>query len=281
VAKVRSERDAILSLQRFLAGVLPEPWDVRTELEAGDPPERPFALVEQAGNAEGSGAPVTQDLILPLTANLYLAKQPTREKATDLALDLREQLWQAVKWGPDPHRPTTDRIPLFCYDPRLERHRLHVPNGGPVTFTIAGQTVGPVTRSLLAVDVAALITAAFQAGAMIVQAGDIVGQDRGTGLWDIYYGGTLAGQRVGDPTVAAGTGDARTILQGALAPWRGPSDYARVSSFAQNTVRDQSDPTLVMVAADIRLTFARGLPLPLDVRIMQRVSATAGNALGG
>jgi hypothetical protein len=94
---MRTEREALLSLQRFVAGVLPEPWDVRTDLETGDPPQRPFALIEQAGGAETTGGPATQDIIIPFTANLYLARQDTREAATDAALDVRELVWQAVK----------------------------------------------------------------------------------------------------------------------------------------------------------------------------------------
>lgn len=268
---MRSEVDAILSTQRFFASaVLPEPWDVRTDLEAGEPPERPFALIEQAGGAETTGAPATQDLLLPVTVNLYPAKAATREAATDTALALREQVWQAVKWGPDPHRPTTDRIPLYCYDPRVEVHRFSIPAGSdPFTVTVAGETTSPVDPAATAAELADAI-----AEALAAEDGDITGQDRGTGLWDIRYGGALAGERIGAPTISEGT--ARTMLEGAVAPWRGPSDYMRVDSFSQNTIRDASDPTIVMVAVDLRLTFGRGLPLPLDQRIVQRVIATGG-----
>ena len=283
---MRSERDALLSLQRLFASVLAEPWDIRTDLEAGEPPERPFALIELAGAGETSGAPAAQELIVPLTANLYLERQETREAATEAALELRERVWAAVKWGPDPRRPTTDRIPLYAYEPRAERHRFRVSGatGGTFVASVDGHDAAPLAPTVGATDLAVAIEAALLAGGVTLTAGDVVGYDRGVGLWDVHYAGTLAVVSVGVPVID-GSGlegslaevSARTLLEAAPSPWRGPSDYMNVSSFSQNTVRDLSDPALVMVAVDLRLTFARGLPLPLDQRILQRVSATGGS----
>jgi hypothetical protein len=284
---LRSERDAILSVQRFMAGVLPEPWDIRTTLETGDPPVRPFALIEQIGPAATAGAPVTQDITLPITVSLYLPALPTREAAEDAARALRETVWAAVKWGPDPRRPTTDRIPLWCYDDRLEVHRFTVAGatGGTFTASVGGVAAAPLAPTVIASDLAIAIEAAFvTAGTLTLAPGDVVGQDRGAGLWDVIYGGQLVGEAVGSPTIdgtalagAQASATARVLLAGAIAPWRGDSDYMRVTSFGQQAVADQADPTLVMVAVDLRLTFARGLPLPSDLRVLQRVSATGGN----
>lgn len=271
---MRSEGDAFLSVQRFFAGLLPEPWDVRVDVEAGGSPDRPFALVELAGSSETSGAPVAQDLIVPIVANLFLPHAGSRGEATNAALALREEVWQAVKWGPDPRNPTTDRIPLYCYDPRVECHRFKA--WRPFTITVAGETTDLLTPPVTAADVAAAVGAAIGANP-----GDVTGQDRGGRLWDVFYGGDLAGDRIGTPTVSEGDGWARVMLEGAPVPWRGPSDYMKVSSFSQNTVPDDADPTLVMVAVDLRLTFARGLPLPLDLRVLQRISATADSGPGG
>jgi len=283
---MRTERDGLLSLQRFFGGLLPEPWDVRTDLEAGAPPERPFALVELAGAGETSGAPVTQDLVIPMTANLYLERGDTREAATAAALELREQVWAAVKWGPDLRRATTDRIPLYAYEPRAERHRFRVSGatGGTFVASVDGHDAAPLAPTVSAMQLAAAIEAGLLAGGVELTAGDVVGYDRGVGLWDVHYGGSLAGRSIGEPAIDGGALEgslaevsARTVLEAAPSPWRGASDYMKVSSFSQNTVRDVSDPALVMVAVDLRLTFARGLPLPLDQRILQRVSATGSN----
>lgn len=296
---MRSERDALLSLQRFVACVLPEPWDIRTALETGQVPDRPFALVE-ASPAVTSGAPVTQDIAIPFTVNLYLPAVATRGDATDAALDVRETMWQAVKWGPDADRPTTDRIPLFAYEPRTERHRFRVARASAGTFLVtlgadpdADPPVAGTSTTGVSFNANAATLAAAIADALDVDPGAVVGHDRGRGLWDIHYAAALAGTRPGLPTIdgtdlvgaltPAGTrfhpvATAAVLLEGAPAPWRAPSDYMAVSSFMQNTIRDPDDPTLVMVAVDLRLTFARGLPVPLDRRILQRVSATSGSA---
>lgn len=296
---MRSERDALLSLQRFVAGVLPEPWDVRTVVEAGPAPDRPYALVEYVASAETSGAPAVQQLAVAFTVNLFLPAAPTRKVALDTAMALRETMWQAVKWGPDARRPTTDRLPLFCYDPRVEVHRFKVAGASGGTFTIGladdPDDVDHVVQTAaleptaIAADVAAAIAAALLADDAITDAADVVGYDRGSGLWDIHYTGALAGTRPAVPSVdgsglaaallgLAPVASATVALQGAPAPWRAPSDYMNVDDFSQNTVPDPDDPTLVMVAVNLRLTFARGLPLPLERRILQRISATAGSA---
>lgn len=275
---LRRELDALLSLQRFVAGALPAPWDVRTDLEEGEDPKRPFALVEQAGGAETDGAPAVQLVTIPYTINLYLPKAATREAAREAALEVREVLWQAVKWGAD--RRTTDRIPLYSYLPRIETHRIRVANAthGTFTVTIEEQTTAPIGATATAEDVAAAIAAALG-----LDPAEVVGQDRGVGLSDVAFVGSLAGQRIGDPTAdgtdlvgSFATASASCLLQGAAPPWRGPSDFMRVEDFSQNTVADPDDPKLVMVAADLRLTFVRGRPLPLETRILQRVVSDRG-----
>lgn len=282
---MRSELDAIWSLQRFFAQILPEPWNITTDLEVGVEPVRPFALIEP-GEASTDGPPVAQDVTLPVTVNLYMAQSDTREAATDAALALREQVWQAVKWGPDARNPTTDRIPLYAYEPRVEQHRFRLPwvlRDLPFTLTIKGLTSPPILPTTdaagLAADIGLLLGAAE---------GDVTGQDRGTRLWDVFYGGALAGQRIGDPAITpsgmtpvSGIGSAWTVLQGAPAPWRGPSDYMRVESFSQNSIRDMDDPTLMMVAVDMRLTFTRTLPVASDMRILNRIMASADSGPGG
>lgn len=275
----RRDTDALLSLQAFFHAALPAPWTVWRVLEEGDDPQRPFALVEQAGDAETDGAPAVQQVTIPFTVNLYLASAETRKGADDAAAEVREQVWQAVKWGPNPRQRTTDRIPLFSWRDRVERHRIRATaTGGTCTVSIGTATTDPLTPDMLADDVANSIAAALIADGQDLDPSDVVGYQRGVGLWEIAYGGKLAGTRVGDPSIdgsdLTGPGvvaEARTILEGTPAPWRGPSDYMRVESFAQNTVRDPDDPKLVMVAVDLRLTFVRGLPLPLDQRILQRI----------
>lgn len=272
---MRRELDALLSVQRFIAAALPEPWDVRTDLETGEPPERPFALIELVGPGLTSGGPAAQDRTLPLVANLYLAKAATRSAATDAALDVRETIWQAVKWGPEPARPTTDRIPLYSYEPRIERHRFKVvATGGTFTITVGLDETTALTSSVTTAQLKAALQVALDE-----PPSSLIVTQRGVGLWDVEYVGALAGMNMGEPSLdgalLAGS-SARVILEGAAAPWRTDSDYLRVDNFAQTTIRDPADPSLVMVAVDLRLTFGRGLPVPSAQRILQRIGANGG-----
>jgi hypothetical protein len=283
---MRREADALLSVQRFFEQTLPEFTEVATELEEGADPQRPFAMVEQITPTSSDGAPRAQMVTMAITATLYLAKAPTRAAATDAALEMRERVWQAVKWGPNLRRPTTDRIPLFTFQARPEIHRLQVrATAGTFTVTITDPqdpalhvTTDPLPVDATAVQVAAAVGEALAAAETIAAPGDVVGHDRGRGLWDLAYDGGSAGRRIGEPSIASDdlqgwdtTVGARTLLEGAASPWRGPSDYMRVDDFTQATVFDPADPTLVTVPVDLRLMFLRGLPLPLDLRILQQI----------
>lgn len=276
---MRSDLDALKSLQRFFAGILPEPWDVRRHVEAGDPPQRPYALVEFAGDALTTGSPAMQTVAIPFAVGLFLEKQATRALASDAALAMREQVWQAVKWGVGNDRHTTDRIPLFAYEARNEVVRFSVMAGGGTWRAI----LGAHTSAPIAFDAAASVVASTIATALGVMSGMVVGHDRGAGLWDIEF--DLAGASPGTASIdgASLTGGmvatrVRQMLAAAAAPWRGDRDYMAVASLGMSTVHDEGDATLVMVPVDLRLTFTRGLPLPLERRILQRINAASGIA---
>lgn len=117
---MRTETDAILSMQRFFAGILDAPWEVVLVVEGGSDPERPYATVELLDSIPTEGAPAMQQVTCPFSVNLYPPPFGNRREAQQGARDLREQVWQAVKWGPGAflrsQRPTTDRIPLLDYD---------------------------------------------------------------------------------------------------------------------------------------------------------------------
>jgi len=271
---MRTEYDGIMSMQRFFAGILPaaDGWDVRRQFEAGMEPERPFATIEQIGPAEVSGAPAQQELVIPYVASLYLPRTGTRKAADDAALNVMRS---AVKVG-DPLRPTTDRIPLWDYSDRLEWQRI----------SLGGASAGTFTISLDAETSAAL---AFDADGDAVQGAldEIVGENnaivhyRGVGLYDVIFIGALSGQEPGtleidDASLTALTEPTVTRkLHGTEAPWRTPSDWMRVRSFGQTTVRDEDEPTLVQVNVDLRCAFSRGLPLPFNQMILQRIAAPA------
>lgn len=273
---MRTEGDAIRSLQRWAASFLPEPWDVRLTVEAGVEPERPYALVEQNGNATATGSKNLQDVTVAYTVNLYVPEAQSRAAADDAALALREVVYQAVKWGADRRHPTPDRIPLFAYEPRNEVQRVTVRGATDGSWRLQhdGVWTGAIPHDAQADDLQAALDETIEDGVLVVA--------RGAGVFDIVFIGELAGVDV-DPLVLGadllvGTdGDVRVMLEGTPAPWRTPHDFLRVESFGQTTVRDPDNPALVMVAVDLRCTFARGLPVPFDQMTLQAISATTGS----
>lgn len=283
---MRTEADALLSLQRWLSGVLQAPWDIRRTMESGEQPERPFALVEYVGAVSTDGAPVAQDVTVAATLNLYIPAGGSRQAADDAALALRETVWQAVKVGVDPRSPTTDRLPLWSYDPRPEIQRVRVRDATSGTWrlvvddgdeddpTLIGET-GAIAFDATETTVQTAVVAAFP-GSLVYQ--------RGRGIFDVHFGGPLLGQPLElatlDTTALIGPSSVTRVLVGAPAPWRSDRDWMRVTSFGQTTVRDSDDPKVVMVAVDLRCTFTRGLPIPWAQMLLQSVKVT-DRLLGG
>lgn len=280
---MRRELDAILSVQRFLAGVLPDPWDIRRAVESGREPERPYALIEQVGDSGSDGAPGRQDVTVSYSVNLYLPRPGDKRRGTadDAAFALRELVWQAFKVGPDARRPVSDRVPLFSYEPRPAIQRVSVRGSTAGTWRLSDDSGATWSGALARNAVVAAVQAAVDG---IVGAGNAVVRRRADQVFDVGFTGALEGVDVPLLTLDATalTGGARTVahvLRGAPAPWRGASDYLRVEDFSLTTVRDEDDPTLVMVAAVVRCAFRRGAPLALDSVLLQEINVTAG--IGG
>ena len=268
----RRELDALLSVQRWAAGWLPEEWDVRVEVESGREPARPYALVDQIAPAETSGAPFAQDVTVAYTLSLFLPEAKSRAEARTAALEVRELAWQAVKVGPDPARPTTDRIPLFCYLPRPAVQRITVKAfGGAYALTFDGQTTGLIAHDAPAEIVQSALEAVLPDGASVRVL------RRGTGVFDVHFDGGLLGVDVplieADGSALVGAVGVRHVLRGAAAPWRSEHDWLRVTSFGQTTVRDPDDPKLLMVAVDLRCAFTRGAPVAWEQMLLRSVTA--------
>lgn len=273
----RRELDALLSLQKFVAGVLDEPWDVRRDVETGREPVRPYVLVEQNGPASADGSKNLQTLTVAYTINAYLPSADSRSAAEDAAMGVREQMFAAVKWGADLSNPTPDRIPLYCYLDRPTVQRVSVRGATAGTWALAG--VGEASTGAIAFDADDTgVQAALDAAAP----GQAIAERRATGIFDIHLVGDLSGSDVPLMTLDAthlvgGARDVALVLRGAPAPWRNRPDFIRVESFGQTTIKDPDDPALMQVAVDLRCTFARGLPLPFGQMLLQRICATNGN----
>jgi hypothetical protein len=126
----RTEPDALLSLQRYFGLVLPDPWDVRTDLEPGLAPERPWALVTRNATVT-SGPPGSLLVTMAATVHAYLPRAESAAAARDAELAMREVLWQSVEWGVPPARHR--RLPLWDFDPPAPRRVLD-DDGRPVPF---------------------------------------------------------------------------------------------------------------------------------------------------
>jgi hypothetical protein len=269
---VRTELDALLSVQRWAGSFLPEPWDVRRVLESGEEPARPYALIEYLGSADTAGAPAMQDVTVAFTLNLYLPEAESRQAADDVALALRETVWLAAKIGPNVRRPTTDLIPLFSYEPRPAVQRVRVRDATAGTFTLALDTdeTGPIAFDADAAEIQAALDAALPAGVTTQVLA------RGRGVFDVHFGGTLLGAAIDlldiDTASLTGPGTVTELLRGAPAPWRSDRDFMRVTSFGQTTLRDPDNPKLAMVAVDLRCAFTRGLPVAWDAMLLQSVT---------
>lgn len=113
---MRTEPDALLSLQRYFGQVLDEPWNVRTSLDVGPPPERPYVVISR-NTLLSEGPPHSLLVVLPVTVHAYPEVVETMAAAEAAELELRNLLWEAVEYG----HPDTDarhrRLPLWNYDP--------------------------------------------------------------------------------------------------------------------------------------------------------------------
>ncbi len=288
---MNAETEAVKSVQRLMAEVFDEflgaDGSVERAIEQSGAPPRPFILVEQTAQTAGQEMGAGRELVtVPITVTVFLAEQASRVAAVDAAGHARDLLVSAVQHGVEAGRATPKRIRRWHYTPRVERHLIGV-TADAGTFSIAIDRPGPnaetveIALGASAAAVADHLEVALAAAGATVQAGDIVGVDRGVNLWEISYGGSLAGVRVGEPSVddsllsAAAPGvrtRAEVLLQGAAAPWRAENDYLRVEAFSVSPpIVDPDNPRLVTIAADLRCTLGRGPHLPSIHRVVQRV----------
>lgn len=123
---MRRPLDGHMSLQRYMALLLPAPWDVRRSVEAGSPPERPFAVVSRNGPVLSSGGREVFTVTMPFTVSCYPPSLELRQESDDQALELAEALMASVEVGVAPARHR--RLPLWDFDAAT------VPAGEAVPF---------------------------------------------------------------------------------------------------------------------------------------------------
>jgi hypothetical protein len=110
---MRTAIDALRSLKRYTAEVLPDEWEVRLAEEQAAF-ERPFALVGPAGPELYRGPAHTADVVFPCAINLYPEKGSTPEEALIWALETSEFIYQGFRMGVGYGGPM--RVPLWDYN---------------------------------------------------------------------------------------------------------------------------------------------------------------------
>jgi hypothetical protein len=252
---VRTETDALLSLQRHVAAALPD-LDVYTELEA-EQPDRPFAIVTTDGEWTAAGLRATPDVTLPVTVYVYVEGN-TRTAARKAAEDAREALWDALAVGDRPNAETL--VPLFDYSGRPAVQQVTITGATSGTWRLFyGAWTLAIPRRAQPRQVRLALEAATPA-----LVGDVWVYGSLGGPYAVRFDGTLRGQPVedliGDPTGLVGPGPAvevAVLSEGAPEPWRSDRDYMRATAPTFGGLPDPSDARLRTVTVGLRLTWAR------------------------
>lgn len=275
---MRTETDAILSLQRYVAQALPTFVEVLTELER-EAPARPFATVSADGDLDVAGLRDSPWPIVPVTVHAYV-RGDTRKLARRAAEDAREALWQALVVGlGDVSAPN---IPLYDYTgrPAVQRLTLTGASSGTFRLRLGDAPTVPLTRAAQPVEVRDAVEALPGVGA-----GNALVYGRAGGPWAIRFDGAVRGVAfaplTADLATLVGPAPAAQIVElsaGSPDPWRDPRDHMRAEQVRLGGTPDPADRLLRTVTAGLRLTWGRASgrpPLRTHTGIAARASTGA------
>lgn len=113
---MRSQLDALLSVQKYTAVALGDSWEVRLESDRGEIVEgTPVAQVMMVGDASSTGSAWFADVSQPMAIHLYPLPQETTTRSTIEATRVQETIQAAYRFrGVGLGYPC--RVPLFDYD---------------------------------------------------------------------------------------------------------------------------------------------------------------------
>jgi len=254
---VRTETDALLSLQRFVAAALPDFTEVLTEVE-NERPVRPFAVVSRDDDLTPDEFRIAPEVTMPVTIYAYV-KATTRTLARKAAEDASEQLWQALLVGGERNRERL--VPLFDYAgrPAVQRVQLAGATAGTWTLALDGVESDPLTPRAqprlvrLAVE---QLDPAF--------VGNVWVYGRLGGPYDVRFDHALRGAPVDTMTLDVGgltgpdpAGSIEVLSVGAPEAWRGERDWMRVEAPTFGGLVDPDDSRRRTVTVGLRLTWGR------------------------
>lgn len=254
---MRTETDALLSLQRYVAAALPGFVEVLTELES-EQPARPFAVVSTDGEWSAAGLKATPEVTLPVTVYAYVAGA-TRTAARKAAEDAREALWQALAVGDRPNGELL--VPLFDYSgrPAVQRVTIGGARSGFWTLALEDDETAPIA---LRAQPRAVRLALEAVRPELVNAVWVYGNLGGP--YDVRFDGAMRGEPVATLTADVGDlvgsgphADVQVLSVGAPEPWRTDRDFMRVQAPAFGGLPDPSDARLRTVTVGLRLTWGR------------------------
>jgi hypothetical protein len=110
---MRTTRDAIRSLARYMTESFGEDWEVGYFSQQGTF-ARPGIAVRTTGPLLSAGSRHTLDLTQPMAIYVYPAEKETVEETFDEVMQAEEKLWQAFNIGVGEGRPF--RVPLYDYE---------------------------------------------------------------------------------------------------------------------------------------------------------------------
>lgn len=109
---MRTERDAVRSLARYMSRSFGDEWEVTFMQDEGTFKRPGIRIVPATTVATGSSH--TAELIMPVVVYAYPAEGDTIEDGFDNAMAAKEQLWQTFFIGVEEGRPM--RVPLYDFD---------------------------------------------------------------------------------------------------------------------------------------------------------------------
>lgn len=272
---MRTELDALRSMQRYVAQALPEPWEVLLEVEAGDPPARPFAVVSADGDGDTLGLLAAPEVRLPVTVQAYPAPGATRALSLEAAMAVRESLWDLVHLGAAPGRPML--LPLFAYEgaPEVQHVELVGATGGTFALTFDGEATAPIDVKAQPTHVRWALEALAS-----VDVGTVEVVGRVGGPWAVRFVRARTGvpQPLLEGDASGLTGQAPEVFvarlqAGSPDPYRRPVDFARIEQPTRGIMRDPADPQQRTVTLGCRLTWGRRGRLPSAEMILTSIRA--------
>lgn len=269
---MRTETDALLSLQRYVNAALPGFVEVLTEVE-DEQPDRPFAVVSTDDGWTPDPNPGRPRITMPVTVYAYV-RGDTRKAAREAAEDAREALWHALAVGLGDGHPRL--VPLFDYTGRPAVQQIAITGASSGTWTIEHEAGVTAPLPLLAQPRDVRLALEDLPGL----AGNVWVYGRRGGPWAVRFDGELRGQPV-EPLIVdtgglAGPGPAAqldVVSEGAPDPWRDPRDFLSVEAPVFGGLPDPVDRRQRTVTVGLRLTWGRGGRVPSSEMTLRSITA--------